>query len=140
MGLLNKITKKDNKKVVTKDADVKAVKEINKKEESVKKVSTNNKKTKNISYSVLISPLISEKSAIAESKGTYVFVVDIKTNKIEVKKAIEEVYGIKSKDVRMINVEGKKVRHGRNNGKRKEWKKAIVTLPPGQSISIHEGV
>ena len=40
----------------------------------------------------------------------------------------------------MINVEGKKVRHGRNKGKRKEWKKAIVTLPAGQSISIHEGV
>ncbi len=140
MGLLNKITKKDNKKAVSKDTDVKIAKKVNKKEEeNVKKVSTN-KKTKNISYSILINPLISEKSAIAESKGTYVFVVDVKTNKIEVKKAIEEVYGIKPKDVRMINVEGKKVRHGRNKGKRKEWKKAIVTLPAGQSISIHEGV
>lgn len=140
MGLLNKITKKDNKKAVNKDTDVKIDKKVNKKEEeNVKKVSTN-KKTKNISYSILINPLISEKSAIAESKGTYVFVVDAKTNKIEVKKAIEEVYGIKPKDVRMINVEGKKVRHGRNKGKRKEWKKAIVTLPAGQSISIHEGV
>lgn len=138
MGLLNKITKKNNVKADEKIAPVKAVKETAKKEETVKKVTT--KKEKKVSYTVLVSPLVSEKAAVAESKGTYTFIVDNKTNKIEVKKAIEEVYGVKPKTVRMINVEGKEVRHGRNIGKRKDWKKAIVTLSAGQSISIHEGV
>jgi len=138
MGLLNKITKKDGTKASAKEAEVKVTKSSVKKEETVKKVSP--KKEKKVSYSVLVSPLVSEKAAVAEAKGTYIFIVDKNTNKIEVKKAIEEVYGVKPINVRMINVEGKEVRHGRNTGKRKDWKKAIVTLPAGQSISIHEGV
>lgn len=132
MGLLNKITKKESAKTAEEVAPVKVAKE------TVKKAIT--KKEKKVSYAVLVSPLVSEKAAIAESKGTYTFIVNNKTNKIEVKKAIEEVYGVKPKTVRIVNVEGKEVRHGRNIGKRKDWKKAIVTLSAGQSISIHEGV
>ncbi len=137
MGLLNKITKKDEAKASVKEAEVKVDKKATK-EETVKKVSP--KKDKKVSHAILVCPLVSEKAAIAESRGTYTFIVDANTNKIEVKKAIETIYGVKPTNVRMINVEGKEVRHGRNVGKRKDWKKAIITLPAGQSISIHEGV
>lgn len=137
MGLLNKITKKDETKASVKEAEVKVAKKTEK-EETVKKVSP--KKDKKVSHSILVCPLVSEKAAIAESRGTYTFIVDAKANKVEVKKVIEAIYGVKPTNVRMINVEGKEVRHGRNTGKRKDWKKAIITLPAGQSISIHEGV
>lgn len=140
MGLLNKITKKDDKKVSEKkEAKVKVVKTEVKKE-LVKEVPHTGKKEKKISYSVLVSPLVSEKATVAESRGTYIFIVNKNSNKIEIKKAIEEVYGVKPLKVRVVNVGGKEVRHGRNTGKRKDWKKAIITLPAGQSISIHEGV
>ena len=91
-------------------------------------------------YRVLLQPLVSEKTANAETKGTYTFVVGSSATKTDVKEAIKLVYGVKPVAVRTINREGKRVRFGRNFGKRKDWKKAIVTLPKGKTISIHEGV
>lgn len=79
---------------------------------------------------------VSEKTAIAETTGKYTFIVDTHTNKTEVKRAIKEIYGILPVAVRMVNVEGKPNRTGR----RSDWKKAIVQLPKGKTISIHEGV
>ena len=91
-------------------------------------------------YRIILRPLISEKTAIAETKGTYTFMVSTRATKSDVKTAVELVYGVKPLMVRTINNEGKKVRFGRNLGQRKDWKKAIVTLPKGKTISIHEGV
>lgn len=93
-----------------------------------------------IHYHVLLRPLISEKAAVAESRGVYTFMVARHANKQQIKQAITAIYKVKPKKVRVINKEGKVVRHGRSIGRRSDWKKAIVTLPPGQSISIHEGV
>jgi len=70
----------------------------------------------------------------------YVFAVAKNTNKIEVAKAIKEIYGIKPVGVNVIRMSGKKARYGRISGRRKDWKKAIITLPKGETIKVYEGV
>ena len=91
-------------------------------------------------FSVLIKPLVTEKASILGEQNKYVFNVAISANKIEVAKAVYEVYGITPSAVNMVRVGGKKTRTGRIAGKRKDWKKAIVTLPKGKTIKIYEGV
>jgi large subunit ribosomal protein L23 len=91
-------------------------------------------------YRVLIKPLVTEKAANLGIHNKYVFAVSTKTNKIEIAKAIEEIYGIKPLSVNIINSQGKTIRSGRTFGKRKDWKKAIVALPEGKAIKIYEGV
>jgi large subunit ribosomal protein L23 len=91
-------------------------------------------------YRILAHPLVSEKAVHAEARGTYTFVVKPAINKSMVKQAVKQVYGVWPKSVRVVNVEGKRLRFGRSFGKRQDWKKAIVTLPKGKTISIHEGV
>lgn len=98
------------------------------------------KTDKGLAYRVLERALISEKSAIGEAKGTYGFIVKPKATKTEIKKAIELIYGVKPVSVRVINMLGKPARFGRRSGQRKSFKKAIVRLPKGATISIHEGV
>lgn len=89
---------------------------------------------------VIVNPMLSEKSLKAEGAGTYTFVVKPNATKIDVKREVEARYGVKPTDVRMVNVEGKRTRFGVRRGKRSDWKKAMVTLPKGKTISIHEGV
>ena len=84
---------------------------------------------------------LSEKTNQFSSAGRYVFKVEKHSNKIEVKNAIEKVYDVHVKKVNMINVLGKKRRQGRSVGSTQGWKKAIVTLKPGERISgLAEGV
>ena len=94
----------------------------------------------NDSYRVLIKPLITEKATNQSAHNKYVFVVSLKANKISVAKAIEDTYGIKPIKVNIANADGKKVARGKVRGQRKDWRKAIVTLPQGQTIKIYEGV
>lgn len=89
---------------------------------------------------ILLQTLVSEKATIAEGYGVYTFVVNNKTNKLEVKKAVKEIYGVVPKKVRIINIEGGQTRFGNRFGRRSDWKKAIITLPKGKTINIHEGV
>jgi len=91
-------------------------------------------------HKILIKPLISEKASGMGVENKYIFVVDVGVNKIMVKKAVEQVYGVKPTQINIINNKGKQVRTGRIQGQRKDWKKAVVTLPKGQSIQIYEGV
>ncbi len=91
-------------------------------------------------HKVLLKPLVTEKASVLGAENKYVFAVAPRANKIEVAKAVDEVYGIQPSSVNIIKVKGKKVRYGRITGKRKDWKKAIVTLPAGESINIYEGV
>jgi large subunit ribosomal protein L23 len=91
-------------------------------------------------HKILVKPLITEKAANLGVENKYVFAVYVNTNKIEIAKAIEEVYGIKPVSVNIVNVQGKTVRYGRKTGRRKDWKKAIVMLPKGKTINIYEGV
>lgn len=93
-----------------------------------------------IAYRVLVGPLVSEKSAVAESFNKYSFVVAAKATKGQIKQAVAEVYGVKPLAINIVNVQGRRVRFGKNMGRRSDFKKAMVTLPKGKSISIHEGV
>lgn len=90
--------------------------------------------------SVLIRPIVTEKSAILASKNSYVFAVAKSANKIEVASAIRKMYGMLPESVNIQNVRGKYVRRGKIDGHRKAWKKAIVTLPKGKTLNIYEGV
>ena len=111
------------------------------KKKEVKKVTKSAKKSiYKDAHRTLVKPIVSEKAAVGESIGKYTFEVDTNTTKIEVKKAVQHVYGILPTKVRISNVEGKRVSFGRQSGKRKDWKKAVVTLPKGKTINIHEGV
>jgi len=91
-------------------------------------------------FRVLVKPLVTEKASVLGMQNKYVFSVDMDANKIEVAKAIEEVYGIKPVSVNIVRVTGKKVRHGKIQGKRKDFKKAVITLPKGKTIKVYEGV
>ncbi|MBI5369598.1 50S ribosomal protein L23 [Candidatus Uhrbacteria bacterium] len=89
---------------------------------------------------VILRPLVTEKAAHLASTGQYVFEVNPRANKIQVKNAIRALYGITPTSVNMQARAGKAVRRGRVSGRRKSWKKALVTLPKGKTIEVYEGV
>ncbi|MBW2621344.1 MAG: 50S ribosomal protein L23 [Deltaproteobacteria bacterium] len=91
--------------------------------------------------SVIIRPLITEKSTIQkETQNQIALRVDPGANKIDIGRAVEEVFKVKVVKVRTMNMQGKKKRMGRHSGKRSDWKKAIITLAPGERIEFFEGV
>jgi len=86
-------------------------------------------------------PLITEKSTrLKEASNTICFEVDRAANKIEIRKAVERLFGVKVTSVRVANRQGKWKRMGRFLGQRKNWKKAYVQLAEGQKIEFFEGV
>lgn len=92
--------------------------------------------------SVLIKPLISEKATLLkEAAGKVTFFVDPRANKIEVKKAVEEAYGVKVLAVNIVRRKPQpKVRQGRRIGQLAGYKKAYVTLVAGEKLEFFEGV
>lgn len=90
-------------------------------------------------YGVLISPLVTEKSTKEEQLGKYVFAVTEDASKSEIIKAVATRYGVKPIKVNVQNRLGKVKRFGRSWGKRKDWRKAVITLPKGKSINVYEG-
>lgn len=92
-------------------------------------------------YHIIKRALITEKSTIAKDENNkYIFEVDRRANKIQIAAAIEKIFKVKVTDVHVINMKGKKKRVGRIIGEKRAWKKAIVTLAPGNRIEIYEGV
>jgi large subunit ribosomal protein L23 len=90
---------------------------------------------------VIIRPLLTEKNAmLKETLNKVAFEVATDANKIEVKKAVEEAFKVSVDSVNILNVRGKVKRLGRNFGKRRDWKKAVVTLKEGNIIEFFEGV
>jgi len=87
-------------------------------------------------WKVLKAPHITEKAADFTKQNKYVFQVDPKTNKIEIKKAVEDLYRINVLGVRIVNIPMKKRRLGRIAGWKKGYKKAIVTIKKGQKIEL----
>lgn len=89
---------------------------------------------------ILQEPHITEKATDLAGQGKYVFRVSFSANKVEIKKAVEEFYGVKVKDVNIIHIPGKRRQLGRTKGWRrglkKGFKKAIVTLQEGEKIEI----
>jgi len=91
-------------------------------------------------YSIIRRPLITEKSTRQkESNNQYLFEVDRRANKIEIKKAVEQLFRVKVNRVNVSRVHGKVKRLGRNVGKRPDWKKALVSLEKGERIDFFEG-
>jgi len=89
---------------------------------------------------IIISPIITEKAASTkESVRTYVFEVASDSNKQEIKQAVEKLFSVKVDDVRTLNVLGKVKRSKFGFGKRKDVKKAYVTLKENQRIELFEG-
>ncbi len=89
---------------------------------------------------ILIRPLITEKATDLMKDNKYTFVVPLTANKIEIRQAVEQVFKVKVLDVNTIRVFGKMKRMGKHEGKRPDYKKAIVKLAPGQTIEFFEGL
>ena len=89
---------------------------------------------------VIIAPMITEKSTILQESGKYVFRVAPRANKVEIKQAIQTVFGVKVLDVNITKNHGKSKRFGPRLKKMPDIKKAVVTLRPGDRIQIVEGV
>jgi len=93
-------------------------------------------------YSVIKRPIITEKSNIlADLFRQYTFEVDRRANKHQVKDAVEKIFDVEVEKVRIVNIKPKRGRYGRRMVVREPaWKKAIVTLAPGERLEMFEGV
>jgi large subunit ribosomal protein L23 len=92
-------------------------------------------------YSVLRRPVVTEKTTLQkEVANTVTFEVDRGANRIEIKRAVEKAFNVKVQSVQTMQVTGKVKRRGQILGKRRDWKKAMVRLMPGERIEFFEGV
>jgi len=92
-------------------------------------------------YRIIRRPIITEKgSDLKDENNQLVFEVNTKANKSEIKKAVEKIFKVTVLTVRTQNRLGKRKRLGRSAGRRKNWKKAIVTLREGDRVDFFEGV
>lgn len=149
MSILDALKKKDSKKISAKSSPRK-VKDDKKKKPASKAVAKKDKKPqtkkKNVArvasgaYRVLVRPLISEKATFLSGENKYVFEVTTNSTKKEVAQAVKDVYGVNPVKVNIISVLGKERRYGRVSGRTKNRKKAVVTLPAGESLQLYEGV
>jgi len=89
--------------------------------------------------SVIIEPIVTEKSNIMREKNKYVFRVLLKANKFQIMKAIKELFSVHPIKCNIINHRGKPKRVRYQNGYTSSWKKAIVTIPSEEKIGIFEG-
>ncbi|MFA7056901.1 MAG: 50S ribosomal protein L23 [Candidatus Cloacimonadales bacterium] len=88
---------------------------------------------------IIIAPMLTEKSLLEKEKNNrYMFKVSINANKIEIKKAIEKVFAVKVVKINTIRMNGKPKRMGKYEGRRPDWKKAIVTIQADQTIPDFE--
>lgn len=92
-------------------------------------------------HDIIRKPVVTEKSMAAMAEKKYTFIVHIKANKSQIKRAVEEVFGVKVEDVKTLRTEGKTKRVGVHVGKRADYKKAIVKLTAdSKNIEFFEGM
>ena len=92
-------------------------------------------------YDIIRGPVVTEKTTLQKELHNQVTLkVDKRANRVEIKDAVEKSFNTKVQQVRTIQVKGKVKQRGRIIGKRRDWKKAVVTLMPGQRIDFFEGV
>ncbi|WP_125607540.1 50S ribosomal protein L23 [Lapidilactobacillus bayanensis] len=90
-------------------------------------------------HDIIIRPIVTEQSMSIMDQKKYTFEVDVHANKVAVRQAVEKIFGVKVKEVNILNVRGKKKRYGRYEGYTKKRRKAIVTLTPdSDEIKIFE--
>lgn len=93
------------------------------------------------SYDIIRKPVITEKSMAAMADKKYTFIVQINANKVQIKRAVEEIFGVKVEKVQTLRTMGKTKRMGVHVGKRSDFKKAVVTLTEdSKSIEFFEGM
>ena len=90
---------------------------------------------------VVIRPVVTERSTLmADEQDAFTFIVAPDANKIEIRRAVEQLFEVKVRSVRTMNYRGKWRRVGRNYGRRPGFKKAIVKLVEGERIDVYEGI
>jgi large subunit ribosomal protein L23 len=89
--------------------------------------------------SVIIRPIVSEKSYALLTANKYTFRVHPDAHKTQIRQAVEEVFGVRVRDVRTMSVKSKPKRRGATFGRTREWKKAVVQLHPDDHIELFEG-
>jgi large subunit ribosomal protein L23 len=89
---------------------------------------------------IILKPLISEKAVAKMSEGRYGFKVRLDANKTQIKDAIETIFGVTVLGVNTMRMHGKTRRMGKFQGRRSDWKKAVVQLKEGDSIKVFEGL
>lgn len=93
------------------------------------------------SHDIIRKPVITEKTMTAMAENKYTFIVHIDSNKSQIKRAVEEVFGVKVQNVQTLRTMGKTKRMGVHIGKRADYKKAIITLTEdSKSIEFFEGL
>jgi large subunit ribosomal protein L23 len=91
-------------------------------------------------YGIILRPLITEKAQVLSGINKYAFEVDLRANKMQIKEAVEVAFNVRVKEVNTAMMKGKRKRYGRALAKKPDWKKAFVTLMPGEKIELFEGV
>ncbi len=91
-------------------------------------------------YAVLLKPIVTEKTTLLTGLDKYVFEVDLRANKNQIKEAVQLAFNVRVAEVNTMKMKGKMKRFGRKVTPRPDWKKAIVTLVPGDKIEIFEGI
>jgi large subunit ribosomal protein L23 len=92
-------------------------------------------------HDVIRRPLVTEKSTVARETGNVVtLAVDPRASKYDIQRAVEKLFDVKVLDVRTLRMAPKLRRVGKNQGRKPEWKKALVRLAEGQSIEFFEGM
>jgi large subunit ribosomal protein L23 len=91
-------------------------------------------------YAVLLRPIITEKTTVLTGLDKYVFEVDLRANKNQIKEAVQLAFNVRVTEVNTMKMKGKPKRFGRKVTLRPDWKKAIVTLVPGDKIELFEGI
>ncbi|MEW6243212.1 MAG: 50S ribosomal protein L23 [Bacillota bacterium] len=89
---------------------------------------------------IIIRPVVTEKSSGRMQDGKYTFAVAMDANRTEIKEAVESIFKVRVTNVNTVRMQGKLRRMGRFVGRKPSWKKAIVTLAPGQKIELFEGM
>ena len=87
---------------------------------------------------ILIRPIVTEKSTALMEQGKYTFRVPLAATKVQIRQAVEQIIKVKVQAVNTRRYEGKVKRLGRTQGRRSDWKKAVVTLKPGETIELFE--
>lgn len=87
---------------------------------------------------ILIKPIITEKTTALMEERKYTFRVPLAATKVEIRQAVEQIFKVKVQAVNTMRYEGKMKRLGRTQSRRSDWKKAVVTLKPGETIELFE--
>ncbi|NLK07787.1 MAG: 50S ribosomal protein L23 [Firmicutes bacterium] len=90
--------------------------------------------------SIIRRPVVSEKTMALMEDNKYTFAVDLKATKPQIREAVEQIFDVKVEKVNTMRVRGKVRRMGQHEGRRPDWKKAIVTLRDGDTIELFEGI